>query len=420
MPRWIGLFLWTVACLGRTEAEPLLGQLIRDPAHPDRLSYAQDADENEQPDPAFLCGPGGPEGFLYGDISGGADQETVIQQIAEHGGNVLYLIAVRSHGGDGGPTENPFREHDPRRGLDSALLERWERWFQQMEQAGITIFFLFYDDDVDLWNEAAIAPAERAWIEGIVNAFEHHPNLIWIVAEEYQESFPPEKVRRLAALIREADDYDHLIGVHQLPGTEFHFADAPELDLFAMQLGQGVDTLEEVYSSCRQAVEQAAGRYSVLLAELHPWHADLLVQGDRATVRKINWTAAMARVSGVLHLGTWETAQDRRPPTPEMLADYRRLHRFLEGIEDLNALRPDDRTLREGKAYLLSGATRLLAYLPEGGTVVLDLKDQREALQAEWYNPRTGERRAIGTIAPTEHRFTAPDASDWLLHLNRP
>lgn len=49
----------------------LPGQIILDPDHPDRLVYNRDADRDGKLDPFFMCGPGGPEGFLYGDISGG-------------------------------------------------------------------------------------------------------------------------------------------------------------------------------------------------------------------------------------------------------------------------------------------------------------------------------------------------------------
>ena len=44
---------------------------------------------------------------------------------------------------------------------------------------------------------------------GIVDRFEHHKNLIWCVAEEYQEGLSVSRVKKLAAEIRQADDHDH-------------------------------------------------------------------------------------------------------------------------------------------------------------------------------------------------------------------
>ena len=55
-------------------------------------------------------------------------------------------------------------------------------------------------------------------------------------------------------------------------------------------------------------------------------------------------------------------------------------------------------------------------YLPVGGQVELDAARLKDGLQAEWFNPRTGERtRAEGSQG---RRFTAPDDQDWALVLH--
>jgi CubicO group peptidase (beta-lactamase class C family) len=396
-------------------AKHLPGQVLIDPKNPAWLVYNRDADRDGRLDPCFLCGPGGPEGFLFGDISGGDNSDTVLDQIIEHGGNCLYLMAVRSHGGDGKPTHNPFVDHDPAKGLDARVLDRWEKWFQRMEKHGIVIYFFFYDDAVKLGKRDDVSPAERDFVRGLVNRFKHHPNLIWCIAEEYSEGLSREKVKKLAAEIRADDEHDHIIAVHQLRGRRFDFPDDKDLRQFAMQIGS--TSAAGAHADCLEARALAGGRYNVLMSELHPYHSDLLVKGDRDGVRRVNWAAAMAGFS-VMHLGTWETSQERTAPPREMLQDYRRLHRFLESLSDLNDLAPTDGIVRSGQAWVLGRRGHYLVYLPEGGRVALDLSGTDGSLEVSWYNPRDGAvRKDKATTAGGERAFQAPDERDWVLHL---
>lgn len=395
----------------------LPGQIIVDPANPAKLVYNKDDNEDGRLDPFFMCGPGGPEGFLYGDISGGDTPDTVLDKMIKHGGNCIYMQGIRSHGGDGDSDQNPFIDHDPNKGLDQNVLNRWEKWFQRMERHGIVIYFFFYDDDVDLWTEDIISPAERSYIRGIVDAFEHHPNLIWVVAEEYSESFSKAKVSRLAVEIRQADDYDHIIASHQLPKLAFDHADDPVIDQFAMQLHSRSGPYRDIHQKCLEALENAKGRYNVNLAEQYDWHSELLVAGDRDGVRKVNWSAAITGTY-VMHLGTWETDRNRKPPTIEMLEDYRRLYAFMESLNDLSTLSPKDNIVQSGTAWVLGNDNHFIAYLINGGGVTLDLSGTAGQLAVEWYNPRKGDYVADSPTAAGGNRaFTAPDNNDWVLHI---
>jgi len=397
----------------------LPGQIIVDPANPAKLVYNKDDNEDGRLDSFFMCGPGGPEGFLYGDISGGDTPDTVLDKMIKHGGNCIYMQGIRSHGGDGDSDQNPFIDHDPNKGLDQNVLNRWEKWFQRMERHGIVIYFFFYDDDVDLWTEDIISPAERSYIRGIVGAFEHHPNLIWVVAEEYSESLSKAKVSRLAAEIRQADDYDHIIASHQLPKLAFDHADDPIIDQFAMQLHSRSGPYRDIHRKCLEALENAKGRYNVNLAEQYDWHSELLVAGDRDGVRKVNWSAAITGTY-VMHLGTWETDRNRKPPTIEMLEDYRRLYAFMESLNDLSTLSPKDNIVQSGTAWVLGNDNHFIAYLINGGGVTLDLSGTAGQLAVEWYNPRKGDYiTGNPTTGGGNRTFTAPDNSDWVLHTKK-
>ena len=394
-------------------------QIIVDPTNPAKLVYNKDSNKDGRLDPFFMCGPGGPEGFLYGDISGGDTPDTVLDKMIKHGGNCIYMQAIRSHGGDGQPHHNPFTGHDPRKGINRDILAQWEKWFDRMEEHGIVIYFFFYDDGVRIWPGDEIAPAEKDYIQTIVDAFEHHPNLIWVVAEEYSESFSKAKVSRLAAEIRRADDYDHIIANHQHVGLEFDHADDPIIEQFAMQLGSQSGPYSDIHQKCLKALENAKGRYNVNLAEQYDWHSKLLVAGDRDGVRKINWSAAITGTY-IMHLGTWETDRNRKPPTIEMLQDYRRLYSFMESLDDLSSLSPKDNIVRSGTAWILGNDNHLIVYLINGGDIRLDLSDTTGQLAVEWYNPRKGDyTNSNPATGGGERTLTAPDSNDWVLHIKR-
>ena len=63
------------------------------------------------------------------------------------GANSIYFQAVKSHGGDGDSTMNPFVDSNVNGLLDEDILDQWETWFTAMDNAGIAIFFMFYDDN---------------------------------------------------------------------------------------------------------------------------------------------------------------------------------------------------------------------------------------------------------------------------------
>ena len=219
---------------GKSAAEPLPGQIVADES-----GYLK----RHQGRHVFICGPGDPEGFLYrgnlqADQTRDGDQVQLIRRLLEYGGNCLYLQAVRSHGGDGTADHNPFREHDPSQGIQPAVLEQWESWFQLLDEHGMLIYFFFYDDSSDPWRTGDdVSEQEAAFVRQIVQRFQHHRHLIWVVAEESEEALSPVRAQKLARLIRATDEHQHLIGNHHHSGTDFK-AYQPEtaFDHYAMQL----------------------------------------------------------------------------------------------------------------------------------------------------------------------------------------
>lgn len=273
--------------------QPQPGQIVVDSNNRSWLFYNRDANGDGQLDPLFIAGPGDPEEFLYrgsrnSDGTRNGDQMAIINKLIGTGANSIYMQAIRSHGGDGQSDHNPFVNSNPLQGFDEDILNQWEQWFTAMDNAGIIIYFFFYDDSACVWacnstSDHAVPPAEQVYIETLVNRFEHHGHLIWVIAEEYRESFSTQRVANIAAAIRQADDYNHPIALHHLNGLRFDLPDDPNIDQFAIQYNVGGDALHDGMTT---AWQDANGRYNLNMSESSE-------HGTGATARRNSWLAAM-------------------------------------------------------------------------------------------------------------------------------
>ncbi|UCD50604.1 MAG: DUF4038 domain-containing protein, partial [Phycisphaerales bacterium] len=322
-------------------------RLSVDPEHPQWLRRADGK-------PFFMCGPGDPEDFLYrgtlnADGTRDGDQIQLIEKLKGTGANCIYLQAVRSHGGDGDATHNPFVDHDPARGINAKVLDQWEQWFAEMDRERIVIYLFVYDDSTLVWDTGdAVSASEREFIETLVNRFEHHDHLIWCIAEEYAERLSAEGVRRIAATIKAADDHSHPVAVHLNHGLDFSaFADDPHIDQFAIQYN--VSTAEELHAGVVRAWRRAKGRYSLNLSEAADW-------GTGAEARKKAWACALGGAH-VMVLGM-DIAS-----TPECdLKDCGSLVQFFS-VVPLPGMEPHDELARGDTDYVLAQpGQRYVAY----------------------------------------------------------
>ena len=330
-----------------TSSPGFSGPITADSEHPQWLKSGDGK-------PFFMCGPGDPEGFLYrgtlnDDGTRNGDQLQLIDKLKGTGANCIYLMAVRSHGGDGDATHNPFVDHDPAKGVNERVLDQWDEWFTEMDRQGIVIYFFLYDDSARIWDTGdAVGPPEREFIEALVNRFERHGHLIWCIAEEYAERLSAERVRRIAAIIKEADDYRHPVAVHLNHGLDFSaFADDPHIDQFAIQYN--VPTADELHQGVVDAWRQARGRCSLNLSEAAEW-------GTGAEARHKAWACALGGAY-VMVLG-----MDIASTPVEDLHDCGALVQFFSVVE-LPGMAPHDELACGGTRYVLAQPVqRYVAY----------------------------------------------------------
>jgi hypothetical protein len=318
----------------------LPGQVIVDPDNPSWLKYSEGG-------PFFMSGPGDPEGFLYRgsrnfDGTRSGDQLELLEKLKGTGANCIYLMAVRSHGGDGDCTQNPFVDSDASKGLDADILNQWESWFSEMDRNGIVIFFIFYDDSAKIWDTGnLVGSAEKNFIHDIVNRFEHHRLLIWCVAEEYEESYSAERVKKIAEEIRAADNHDHVIAVHKLSGLSFsEFADEKSIDQFAIQFN--VDSAKKLHNAMVYAWKRAKGRYNLNMAEVAYGG-----MGSGEVARKKSWAIAMGGAYVMIN------GMDIENTSIQDLKDHGRMVDFFEST-NFNEMEPHDELRYGGTEYVMA------------------------------------------------------------------
>jgi hypothetical protein len=355
----VGILGWQHEGKAQTVREPNAAPTLT--MHPNEKFYAK---RNTSPATLwFPTGPGDPEDFLCRSAT---ERTSIVNML--NGGNTLYVMAVKTHGGDGPARCNPWIGGNPSNGLDTEKLNDWYNVPDQADNKGVVIHFFIYDDNSCPWGgqidcdaRTSLHTGERDFIDALVDRFKTLSNLVWVIAEEYPEAVRFTRATSIARHIQSRDTV-HPVGIHQLTGdTTFNFPNDNNFDVFLMQMGNTVRSSQRVHDIIRTEYNAAAGRYAVVLGELLDWHQELLNAGDRENLRRSNWAAAMAGAAGTLVLGTW--APGVTPPTQAMLNDMYRVHALLKGNDKSDLSNAD--SIRLGTTRYVrknSENTKMLVY----------------------------------------------------------
>ncbi|MEM6936163.1 MAG: ThuA domain-containing protein [Pseudomonadota bacterium] len=306
--------------------------------------------------PFFMAGVGGPEGFLY---ETDARKQEIVDQLIASGANALYMHSIRSFEGDGYDFEDPFNvNNDPTSGIAPGVFDNWRSFLTQLDQAGIVTWFHVIDDTARPWGcDVPLSQDAVDYIEALVNTFKDLDHLVWLAGEEYlmgrcTTGEDNDLMSAIAAEIRRHDPV-HPVGVHHNNGQAMQFGTDPNVNVFAQQICGNANTR----SPAGMHAEAEQGSWVYVMSECHPWHLNLLGNGDRTPIRQSNWGSAMGGGYVLLYNayecaeagrlcsrdanGDPASANDPHDPTPAMLADLRRLREFMEA-SGFSTLTPRD------------------------------------------------------------------------------
>jgi hypothetical protein len=377
-------------------------------------------------EPVFMAGVGGPEGFLF---ETDARKQEIVDDLVTQEVNALYFHSIRSFEGDGHSFEDPFVvNEDVTSAVDTAVLDNWRFYLDQLDQAGIISWFHILDDTARPWGcSVPLSNDARRYIESIVLRFRDLDNLVWLAGEEYlmgscSKAEDDALMRAIAAEIRRHDPV-HPIGVHHNNGQSFQFGapGEPVINVFAQQIcgNSAVRNPDGIHDAAER------GDWVYVMAECHPWHLQLLHNNDRRMLRLSNWATAMAG-GYVLMYNAYEceergklcsldsNANPRSPvdphdPSNRILADLRRLREFMEASR-FNELQPADQRATGATDWVLANDSEGIWIAYSNGTpATLGISSLGDvSLRLRWYNPANGDE-VIENRSATDSPFTVPD-----------
>ena len=106
------------------------------------------------------------------------------------------------------------------------------------------------------------------------------------------------------------------------------------------------------------------------------------------------------------------------PTNLQGMAQMKHLYDLFQKVEFWN-MSPSDNLVTSGTAYCLANTGQeYIIYLPDGGSVTVDLSDATGALNVEWCDPKDGIYHDEGTVTGGGiETFTPPFSGDAVLHI---
>lgn len=362
-------------------AAPQQGQIVVDPQHPGRMVYHNTYTTDGRLKPVFFAGPGDPEDFFYNNTQANIDLLT------SKGARCTYITAYLGDFGGG----NPGSGAD----LDNTL-NQWEQYITQLENAGIITVFFFFDD--------SYAPPSdwQTAVDKIVAKFKHHKLLIWSVAEEYQEALSASQVSEVAARIKGQDDYDHIVGVHQLGSVSFDFNGDANLQMFLIQ--NNVSGAADIHDGIVSAWGNTGGNKILNMAEI----ADHAMQ-DRTTVRRWNWAAALGGASAVQVLWMGRAGDPASQNDQGKYDDCAALMDFMEST-DFNFMAPHDELALGASQWVLAQPGVSYIVYADGQSGDVGVKSMTTgSYTLQWLDLNTGARASSSkTVSGGDNLFARP------------
>jgi hypothetical protein len=145
---------------------------------------------------------------------------------------------------------------------------------------------------------------------------------------------------------------------------------------------------------------------------------DWIINDNDDEVRKAMWTAVL---SGG-HFNYMDDSLEFRAKTvsDKRVVLHRQISHLAAFVKELRLweMQPDNALVRTGYAFTMASANELVAYLPEGGAVTLDLTSFKGQLATRWFNPHEGIFAELLSINGSQSgTFNTPGTEDWALHL---
>jgi hypothetical protein len=218
------------------------------------------------------------------------------------------------------------------------------------------------------------------------------------------------QVSQVAARIKQQDNYNHVVGVHQVNGNSFDFLGDSNLDMFLMQLNNF--STGELHDMVKNS--NANGNKILNMAEAED-HA----KQSREVVRKWNWASIMGGASAVQVIWMGRASDPADWNTQDKYDDCARLMDFMESTKLNNTVCRDD-LARGNTDYVLADPGNVYIVYGDSGSS-LGVNIQAGTYRVKWFDPVDGDWVDEGsqTLTAGDKTFTKPKAigSEAVLYL---
>jgi len=359
------------------------------------------------------AGSDDPENFLgaFSNYDTNAERKLTIDYLAKRGVNSQYLM-THNIGGDGndvwpwlGATASDAKTNGANSvRFDVVKLEQWRDLFEHMQRKGVVVYMILEDDSA--WSGY---DHDRYYRE-LIARFGYLPALLFNVGEEYNENYTLSQSLGFAQTIRNIDPFDHPIGIHNVNSPSAQYVDAPQIDFTAIQTNDagGGEKHNRIVTDWI-ALSKARNRRVISVGFDEP----------RPLMDRRGWWSAY--IAG----GVWEVHVDRpydRPVSTWNIAwtQLGGTRAFMETMPFWQ-MEPRNDLVISGSAFCLADPGNVYAvYLPNGGTVNIDLADSDASYDFSWWNPENGSQGGFtgaGVVNGGVQEFTAPSNGDWALRI---
>ncbi len=344
-----------------------------------------------------------PENILGKAFGDWEAKKREIDYLASQNINSIYVMTHNLEGDNndvwpwlGLTAEEAKTNHDR---FDIAKLEKWREFFEYVQSKGLVIHLVLEDDSA--WKQYDQARYYRE----MVARFGYLPALIFNFNEEHNENYSLADALAYMKLLGELDPYKHPRAIHNVNLPVNDYIDSRHVELASIQTPP-----RRPASLNRIAVDWVE-------ASLAKGKRPLVVsfdEGRPAEDRRSWWSVYLGG-------GIWESLVPVPGGFAEQSSVWRELavaRAFMESLP-VHKMYPANHLVAEGEAFCLARPGEVYAlYLPQGGRVTVQLTPGNR-YSAEWFDPRTGNRKPAATIGGGRQSFTAPDELDWALRLAR-
>ncbi|MHB8897554.1 MAG: DUF5060 domain-containing protein [Thermoguttaceae bacterium] len=353
-----------------------------------------------------------PENFLGKNPSYDTLQKrkAAVDSLARCGVNSLYMMAQNLDGDD--KDVWPWLGKTPREAkassaqsvrFDPARLDQWRELFEYMQTRGVATYLVLEDDSG--WKNYD----HPRYYREMIARFGYLPALLFNFNEEHNENYTLsealEHMRQLAAV----DPYDHPRGIHNVNTPSDDYVDATQVDFTSIQTGSPGGRDPGALTHNQRAVDwiqhcRSRGRRVLMIG---------FDEGRPEQDRRAWWSAYLGGAVWEAHV---------LPPYDQPMTAWQSVWTELGGtrafMESLPfwQMDPANDLVRAGQAFCLAKAGEVYAlYLPQGGTIELDLPAGRH-YRVAWWDPaqgRSGNLAHQSQIEGGRQTLTAPGPGDW-------